>query len=1069
MPDAAGLEILHDFVSSGTFPIGKVIEGSDGNLYGTTYQGGLSNIGTVFRVAKDGSGFALLKSFACDGSDGCFPFAALVEGSDGNLYGTTLDGGASNGGTVFKIARDGSGFTVLKSFVCGTDSCQPTAALIEGSDGNLYGTTEFGGASNAGTIFKLAKDGSGYTLLKSFSCDGSDGCFPFATLIEGSDGNLYGTTLQGGASAHGTIFKIDKTGSGFALLKSFACGSADGCSPLGPLVEGSDGSLYGTTFQGGSAAAGTVFKIAKDGSDFAVLKSFTCAIDDSCGSTAGLIEGSDGNLYGTNQGGGVSNEGTVFKIAKDGSGFALLKSFDCGTTDGCVPSDSLIEGSDGNLYGTNQLGGASNEGTVFKIARDGSVFTLVKYFGCDAADGCLPLAGLIEGNDGNLYGTTQHGGASDGGTVYKIAKDGSAFTLLKSFDCGSGDGCNPTAALIEGSDGDLYGTTQFDKGTVFKISKDGSVFTVLKTFACQADGCRPAPGLLEGSDGNLYGMTQLAGGAVFKLAKDGSGFAVLKNFTCGAVPGDGCFPAAALIEGSDGNLYGTTQQGGASAAGTIFKIAKDGSGFTLLKTFSGCGTLNGCLPTGGLIEGSDGNLYGTNKGGGVILNGGTVFKIAKDGSGFTVIKSFTCVDGCGPSAVLTEGSDGNLYGTTENGGLFVEGGTVFTIAKDGSGFNVLHSFFNGVNCLDGCYPVAGVILGSDGKLYGTTRDGGDFAAGVIYRFVFLPKNSQTITVMQGAPSDAEFNTTFFVEAIGGESGNPVVIATSGACSGGGNNSATITMTSGTGDCTVTFDQAGGPAFDAAPTVTQTTMAFKSTPSITWKNPADIFLGTALSSTQLNATASAIGTFEYTPAAGTVLALGNGQFLSTFFTPSAPNNFNTVEASVSINVLPPDTALTSVPAAQTKLKTASFSFTSTMSGGPFECQLDGGTFAACTSPKSYSKLAKGSHTFQVRATDGLGHPDPTPASYTWVVDATPPKTSIVSGPSNPTTSKDAELTFASTEPNSTFQCSLDNAPLDTCTSPQNHTGLSAGKHTFKVRSTDAAGNVGSPATFKWVIQ
>ena len=142
---AATTEILHDFLAFGAFPVGNVIEASDGNLYGTTSSGGASDGGTVFKIAKNGSGFTLIKSFGCGTTDGCEPSAGLIEGSDGNLYGTTGGGGASDGGTVFRIAKDGSGFSLLKSFGCSiTDGCSPVAGLIEGSDGNLYGTTSEG-------------------------------------------------------------------------------------------------------------------------------------------------------------------------------------------------------------------------------------------------------------------------------------------------------------------------------------------------------------------------------------------------------------------------------------------------------------------------------------------------------------------------------------------------------------------------------------------------------------------------------------------------------------------------------------------------------------------------------------------------------------------------------------------------------------------------------------------------------------------------------------------------------------------------------------------------------------
>jgi uncharacterized repeat protein (TIGR03803 family) len=205
--------------------------------------------------------------------------------------------------------------------------------------------------------------------------------------------------------------------------------------------------------------------------------------------------------------------------------------------------------------------------------------------------------------------------------------------------------------------------------------------------------------------------------------------------------------------------------------------------------------------------------------------------MAKDGSDFTVLRAFTCTttDGCVPAGALIEGIDGKLYGTTDAGGA-ANLGTAFSMDKDGNAFTLLRSF----DCHDGCFPDPPLIQASDGNLYGTTCCGGLYGSGTIYRMI-LQNQSQTITVMQNAPPSAPYNTLFNVAATGGGSGNPVMIAGSGACSGGGNNSATITMTSGTGTCTVTFNQAGGGGFDPAPQVTQTTTAQVLSPTISINN------------------------------------------------------------------------------------------------------------------------------------------------------------------------------------------------------------------------------------------
>ena len=201
--DGTGFTVLQSLQTNGFAGPHGVIEGSDGNLYGTTRFGGAFGYGTVFKVAKDGTGFTLLQSFEFGvGTNGALPYAGVIDGNDGNLYGTTTSGGVFDNGTLFKIAKDATGFTSLQSFEYGlsANGATPQAGVIEGSDGTLYGTTTYGGPFDDGTVFKIAKDGTGFTMLQSFQSDVStNGAAPNAGVIEGSDGSLYGTTTSGGA------------------------------------------------------------------------------------------------------------------------------------------------------------------------------------------------------------------------------------------------------------------------------------------------------------------------------------------------------------------------------------------------------------------------------------------------------------------------------------------------------------------------------------------------------------------------------------------------------------------------------------------------------------------------------------------------------------------------------------------------------------------------------------------------------------------------------------------------------------------------------------------------------
>jgi uncharacterized repeat protein (TIGR03803 family) len=368
---------IKNFVDLGSNPT-ALIEGGDRKLYGTMRDGGSKWEGVVFKVNKDGSGYAALHDFTSErnGEDGTWP-QGVVEGSDGTLYGTTQLGGTGRG-TVFKVNKDGGGYTVLHRFPgMSGDGLEPWAGLAEGRDGALYGTTLQGGTKDAGTVFKLNKDGSGYAVLHSFFASQTDGFKPMAGLLAGSDGALYGTTDGGGdvpvMAGAGIVFKINPDGSGYKLLHSFPDKPSDGRFPRSSLLEGRDGALYGTTQAGGKNDWGTVFKVNKDGSGYRLLHSFTGYENSGDGAEpSGLALGSDGALYGTTEFHGRNNGGTAFKLNPDGSGFAVLHNFPGAKDDGQNPSASMVQGSDGALYGMTKISNTNSFATLFKFSSASS-------------------------------------------------------------------------------------------------------------------------------------------------------------------------------------------------------------------------------------------------------------------------------------------------------------------------------------------------------------------------------------------------------------------------------------------------------------------------------------------------------------------------------------------------------------------------------------------------------------------------------------------------------------------------------------------------------------------------
>jgi uncharacterized repeat protein (TIGR03803 family) len=321
---------------------------------------------------------------------------------------------------VFKLNKDGSGYRILQSFD-DVDAERPWSGLVEGTDGALYGTTEGGGTNGDGTVFRLSKDGSSYTVLHSFD----DGWYPFATLLHGSDGALYGTTLYGGTGlgpGGGTLFKLNEDGTGYQVLHNFGDTPGDGLNPDTALVEGMPGTLFGM-------AGGTVFRLNTDGSQYQIIVTGIGSAEFWQAFGGGLLRGTSGTLFGATFGDSVSDGGTLFKVNEDGTGYSVLHSFSGISPDGLGP-EALVEGSDGELYGTTGEGGASASGTVFKLDKDGSGYSRLHDFGATNDDGWSPAAGLVEGSDGAFYGTTESGGTHFGGTVFRLNKDGTGYAVL---------------------------------------------------------------------------------------------------------------------------------------------------------------------------------------------------------------------------------------------------------------------------------------------------------------------------------------------------------------------------------------------------------------------------------------------------------------------------------------------------------------------------------------------------------------------------------------------------------------------------------------------------------------
>ena len=529
---------------------------SSGDFYGTTEQGGAYNDGTVFEIAHGGTAITTIASFNLNHPYDDNPISAVVMDSSGNLYGTTMYGGANNDGTVYEIACGSTSLTTLGSFGVSTGYF-PDGGLALDSNGNIYGTTEGGGSASDGTLFEISHGSTTITTLNSFTF----GSEPVATLTMDRAGDLYGTTSYGGANGDGTVFEVL---SGSTAIKTIASFNSTGANPTYTVVLDSGGNLYGTT-------DATVFEIANGSTAITTLASFNSSNYGSPTDT--VILDSSGNLFGTTSAG----YGTVFEIAHGSTAMTTLASFN--STNGADPAGPLVMDCSGNLYGTTAQGGypglgsdpvdPAGNGTVFEITHGSTMITT--FATLETASASQPQAAPVFDSGGNLYGTTLLGGANHLGAVYEIAHGSALITTIASFN--SANGAIPAAPVVFDSAGNLYGAATGGgangDGTVFEIVHGGTTITTLASFNSPND-ADPNDVILD-SSGNLYGTTEDGGassfGTIFEIARGSTTITTLATFNST----NGANPFGVVID-SVGNLYGAAENGGASGYGTVFEI-----------------------------------------------------------------------------------------------------------------------------------------------------------------------------------------------------------------------------------------------------------------------------------------------------------------------------------------------------------------------------------------------------------------------------------------------------------------------------------------------------------------
>ncbi|MEK0451209.1 MAG: hypothetical protein RL088_3477 [Verrucomicrobiota bacterium] len=788
---APAFEVVAEFARPGLNPASRLLAHTDGYYYGTTPVGGTYNLGTVYRMSPAGVITTLVSFSGSSGpAKGGNPGSGLTAGVDGFLYGTTFNGGAGDFGTIYKVSTAGV-FSTVAEFTgdSGAFAGAVPNDLVLHPDGSFYGTTQAGGTNSLGTVFKLSSTGT-LTTLAHFS--GTAGVYrgmsPSGRLVF-SGSTLYGTTQWGGASDCGTVFKIDTSGGSWNVILDFTGteGSRPGCNPTGLAIASS--LLFGATEMGGADDVGVVFRIGLSGGNHSVLRHFSGA--DGAYPAGQIIATPDGSLFGTTSVGGTYDAGTVFKFGSGATpSMSTLASFGGseGTSPGSGPRAALTVGLNGELFGTTEAGGISETGTVFQITTAGVLSSLANF---TTTHGWKPI-GAPRAISGAVLFPLKYGGQWGSGTIVRVPQTGiaaleSAFpewvgppngsllpvngamfgvsdnrvyfavpqdqppTLVSVLGASLGEDAEE---LSDGGDGFFYGASNgggaAGKGAIFRVSEFGSP-QLVATFS-GANGAAPAGPLARGVDGLMYGVTTGGGvasaGTVFKVSGSGT-LGTLFSFSATGPRK----PEGGLVAGIDGNFYGTTMEGGAAGKGTVFRITPGGA-FTVFAEFTGSGGAAPGAKPSRLLVALDGTLYGTTGSGGW-SDCGTVFRIAQ-GSALQTLFHFSGFTGNArgrdAEGKLGFGPGGVLYGITPDGGSG-GGGTAFRIPGAGP------------HAGNGAAPV---VSGASLLLNGVVQAGGE-AGSAWFEFgptASLGQNTQATAFVPGSEPTLPFTASILQPAAG---------------------------------------------------------------------------------------------------------------------------------------------------------------------------------------------------------------------------------------------------------------------------------------------------------------
>ncbi len=843
-PSTPGTSIIFKWVVFALIYFNEFPASAQPMLWGVASEGGESGVGTIFMANADGTGLQVKKSF--DATPGRSPsYNTLIQAANGKIYGMTGWGGTNLVGVLFEYnPNDGS--YVRKHDFNATDGAHPYGGLVQVNN-KLYGLTSGGGVNDKGVLFEY--DPFTDTFAKKFDFGGQWGEVPHSNMIVTADGSLYGVTVAGGANGNGVIFKYNPQKNSVTKRKDFD--ASTGTRPFGGLMLASSGLLYGMASQGGLHSHGTIY--AYDTAVNVLTKKFDFSGSADGSSPLGsLIEATNGLLYGMTVEGGNTDGGVLFEYNPSNGAFTKKIDF-VGGTQGLHPYGSLFQASNGKLYGTTEQG-VTGFGELFEYdVTSGTLSTVVTFDGNRQGKGGSSRTTLMQASDGKLYGMNSLGGSALRGVLFSYDPTDGGYQVHVNFEFENGGGMWPFASLVQGANGRLYGTTRSggvnNSGVLFEYDITNGIYTKKVDFIGITN---PSENMVLASNGKLYGLTQYGGsenaGAIFEYDPSTNSFSKKIDFQ--AIYGR---PNGALIQLPNGKMYGVATTSSVSLGNAIlFEYDPALNIFAKKADFNR--VVEGNVPSGTLLY-SDGKIYGLMRYGGA-NNLGTLFQFDPATGSLLKLKDFDGANlGEHPVGSLVKAKNNKLYGVTQLGGAFGAGTIVEFNPATGSLNNVFDFDFPPAGRLD---IQTSLIESSNGKLYGTTHQGNNGKYGILYEFdiasktyaekhnftgidggyiwatlLFVSMEQQTIdfaSLEEKAYGDNPFQLNATASsglALTYTSSNPAVASVSGN---------TITIHSA-GITTITASQAGSPNFHPT-SVSQVLTVNKADQIITFENIAE---------------------------------------------------------------------------------------------------------------------------------------------------------------------------------------------------------------------------------------